>query len=864
MMDVAPLLPAAAGLIVGIVSDRLVAPAISMCVCVLGFATLASLSRRIRAVAGSWIVLIGAVAVGAALHSYAARTVEPSSVERYATVSGGAARLIGTIISTPRLTTPRPHPFSRWARGGERTSFLLHVESIESDRKQITATGRVRVTVYEAVLDLRDNDRVEIFGRLYALQPLRNPGSFDWQAFNRRQGVVARLSCKHRESVRVLGGDAAATVGRFRSWLRSTASRLLTHDLSAGGEDQTSLLDAMVLGQRSGLSHRLNDIFVRAGCIHFLAVSGVHLAIVMLLCRLVCRVFTTSAGTATWVMMVAVVLYLLLAEPRAPILRASVLAMFYCVARLIGRQRSYLNWIAGAAIVLLVPWPLMVFDVGFQLSFAAVLGVAFLAPALRRAFRCAVHSVRGPSYSQGDGIAPWPGSFDRRGLTRPPGALRRGSKWLSRNIGWGLAIGLGAWLAGLPIVAVYFQQMHPWSAINSVLLMPFVTVVMGLAFATILLGLMSQTLASAVSVVLNGAEDVLSALVERMAEVPGATFATAPPPWWLVAGYFLVLIAFARRFRRTTATRREEPAPPSRGLASEQADVGRSSNWALLATGGLFVACMLFWIRPAASTDRLVISVLSVGRGTAIVIELPSGDTMLYDAGTSYASDLGRSIVVPFLRSRGISRIKKIFVSHPNLDHLNAIATIVDEVPTGSVVLNGFFEMRSPIRSPARHLLDLLDRRGQLVETLPSAPAKWEEGGVSFELLSPFVDSTEVPSANNSSTVMRLTYAGHSVLLTGDIEDAAQRALIRRGDLTADVLLLPHHGGVRSSTAEFLRAVHASVVIRSTSERTDQTFNGLPELVGSTPMLSTADIGAIGLVFDGTGFHVAPLLPTSN
>ena len=78
------------------------------------------------------------------------------------------------------------------------------------------------------------------------------------------------------------------------------------------------------------------------------------------------------------------------------------------------------------------------------------------------------------------------------------------------------------------------------------------------------------------------------------------------------------------------------------------------------------------------------------------------------------------------------------------------------------------------------------------------------------------------------------------------------------------MLLLPHHGGVRSSTAEFLRVVDADAVIRSTSERTDQTFNGLRKLVGETPMWNTADVGAIGIVIDKTGVRVAPLLPESN
>ena len=103
---------------------------------------------------------------------------------------------------------------------------------------------------------------------------------------------------------------------------------------------------------------------------------------------------------------------------------------------------------------------------------------------------------------------------------------------------------------------------------------------------------------------------------------------------------------------------------------------------------------------------------------------------------------------------------------------------------------------------------------------------------------------------------MRVTFAGHSILLTGDIEEYTQSALLEGADLHADVLLLPHHGSVGATTEAFIAATGAQMLIRSSRERTSQTFNGLTELVGDAFMLNTADVGAVTVEIDAAGVHV--------
>jgi beta-lactamase superfamily II metal-dependent hydrolase len=107
---------------------------------------------------------------------------------------------------------------------------------------------------------------------------------------------------------------------------------------------------------------------------------------------------------------------------------------------------------------------------------------------------------------------------------------------------------------------------------------------------------------------------------------------------------------------------------------------------------------------------------------------------------------------------------------------------------------------------------------------------------------------------------MRLTHAGYSILLTGDIEECAQQALLNRGGLRADVLILPHHGGVEQNSKAFLEAVSPGAVIRSSHECMDETFNGLQALVGNIPLYNTADTGAVQVVIDQAGVSISGTL----
>ncbi|MFQ5413211.1 MAG: ComEC/Rec2 family competence protein [Phycisphaerae bacterium] len=1003
----APLLPVAVGMVVGIILDRALALPPGACVAGFGLCLAACVLKRLRGAVGPAILLPAAVCVGAALH--AQRSVSSAtSIARHMDGERRLARVRGRVVGVPRVLAGDDYTFYRWLHRADRTAMIVDVMSIEADDGWVEATGRIRVTVGEAVLDVRPQEPVELFGWLVGLTPPKNPGAFDWSTFYRRQGIVARMYCDRMENVRRLegaedydgrgrtqdvgvvrgtglGGAAAERAGAHGvgsrragepdrdTWLarfRASARAMLTDDLATGAREGTSLLEAMILGHRSRLDRRVNEVFIRAGCIHFLAVSGVHIVFVIGFVRALCHVVRVSGHWTTCAMMGAVVVYVIIAEPRPPILRAGIIAMVYLVSRLLGRERAYLNWISVTVIVLAVVDPAMVFDVGYQLSSAAVLGVSYVNPALCGAAVYASRRVRWLWYRRGTRLSADERDAVMAALDGIAARCRPRRTWagVTRRLLHALAISLGAWLAAVPIVAWHFHRIQPWGPIGSVVVVLLVGVVMWLGFAKILAGVMLPTVAALLGAPLAAATWCLIHIVNAVAALPGASITVAAPPLWLVAVYYAFLGVLVWAFpRRDGATRRRRPrtdratqpleatrpldatrpvdatqavdatqlvkatqlvdAPqpvkatqPAEATQADRAGVPiddipaldgeppvhatrpgaatlrrhttravgatsalgamwwaelrpaderyaprtpRAARWGVCVTCVGVAACVAWWLWSSRSTGALVVHVLSVGSGSATVIELPDGHTVLYDAGSSSPYDVGRGTIVPFLRSRGISRVDRIYVSHPNLDHFGGVPGVIDEVPAGPVVINEHFDRFAPAGTPARHLLTLLADRRHPVRVEDASVRAWTAGGVWFERLWPApVGSgdgvyTAVASANDSSTVLRLTYAGHSIVLTGDIEDPAQRALRAMAGLAADVLVLPHHGGVRAGTGSFLDAVGARYLIRSSHEPMARTRSALAFLAGDTPLLNTADVGAVRVVIDPAGVSVS-------
>ncbi len=332
--------------------------------------------------------------------------------------------------------------------------------------------------------------------------------------------------------------------------------------------------------------------------------------------------------------------------------------------------------------------------------------------------------------------------------------------WLAQwgRVQWAVTAGLA------PLLLVLFQQVSLVSPVANALAIPLVSfVITPLALAGAVLPFDWPLELGHVIL------EVLMAVLDWLAALPSAVWHQhAPVPW-------TVPLALA-------------------GIAWLLLPRGVPARWL-----GVPLALPLFVVSPPSpGASELWITVLDVGQGLAVVARTEK-HALLYDAGPAFNafSDSGSRVILPYLRGEGIAALDALVVSHDDRDHSGGAGSVLEAIPVG-VLWSSLSPDHPLLAAPAWRAPCLAGR-------------KWFWDGVSFEFLHPRSEAPEgrAARANNQSCVLRIEAPAGRVLLTGDIERAAERELLLRAPalLPVDALLVPHHGSATSSTLEFVKQV---------------------------------------------------------
>ena len=212
---------------------------------------------------------------------------------------------------------------------------------------------------------------------------------------------------------------------------------------------------------------------------------------------------------------------------------------------------------------------------------------------------------------------------------------------------------------------------------------------------------------------------------------------------------------------------------------------------------------VLFTENKLADNIDLRAYVLDVGQGLAVVIRLESY-TLIYDTGPKFFSggDAAEFIIVPFLKSIGVSKINTLVVSHSDLDHSGGFKTLVKEFP-----VNHVYASYDDIKNDIYPQLTTFSWCQEGIS--------FKEGNIKFEFLNPRKFKNNHYSDNDLSCVLKISTPYHDLLLTGDIEKIGEKYLVlyHVGQLASDILIAPHHGSTSSSTKGFIEKVQPGYVV---------------------------------------------------
>ncbi|MEE9487623.1 MAG: DNA internalization-related competence protein ComEC/Rec2 [Candidatus Brocadiales bacterium] len=721
-------------------------------------------------------------------------------------------RVRGVIVDVPieRRMPQSPLPWKQVRTGRTGIRFTLRVEGVEGRTGWHRVGGTVLANVYKVGRRrFRYGEEVEVLGQVFIPGGATNPGQFDYRRYLRRQmpGICAVVNVEDADNVRVIRDDRGDMFLRGIYDLKERLSGVIRSSALPGS---ASTLAGLILGNRQEIPGRTIEDFIRTGTLHFLAISGLHVGILVVSIYTFLLLLRVPKRVVVLIIIVFVSIYAILTGLRPPVLRASLMVIFIFGAYLVRRQWDFASGISAAVLAMLVWNPFDLFNVGFQLSVSGVLGIVYLAPRIETFF-------------WGDSLLVERLQSEEE---RPRLFLRL---WPYLRVG--ICISLGAWIATSPLILYYFHRVVPFGAPLSVIVFPLVWVITVCGFVMLPLGLVSPVLATPVAYLAQGADVALKAIISFAASVPLCSFYSPAPSWpWLVVLYALALLLV---FRGAVGLRLAHTV----GIC--------------LIVGNVYLYGHI--VGGVLSRDSGVLSVtgLDVRHGSCAFIRFPDGSNMLYDAGKRGWSDVGKRVIVPFLWHMGVRRVDAVVISHGDTDHYNGLPSLVDRFRIGKVLVNE----RMFRSSDAESLFQFLADKGVRVEVIGKGTelgGQGAHGGARVSVLNP-PGGAGLLSRNDASCVLKIEYEGRSVLLCGDVGSRGVNLLLDSGyGLTADVVQAPHHGNRIGNVGDLYAVVKPRFILVSTGSPKD--LSGVkPE--GSL-VLQTYETGAASFDVDKSGVKV--------
>jgi competence protein ComEC len=553
------------------------------------------------------LALSAALFLGWSLYAQHDIDYERNSVKKF--VRDGYADFSGRLYRSPSYGVGWTHLF-------------LRVEKIGVQGRDVKARGNLRVavlhpSVYPSPLRLKAGDRITVSAQVLPGRDFRNFGESRLAGLRKNQMVHNHAVTKSVLLIKLNQRARRASLLRLISALRQALQKRIEDQFSTADRSalsqQGAVLEAMLLGERGRMDEETTAALQRSGLFHLIAISGAHIGIISVLFFFILRIFRVPKRVSYSVLIVLLLFYSLLVEGRASVFRATIMALTFLTSKLLWKQTHLLNTISFSAFVLLLSNPFYLFDMGFDLTFAATLSIILFYPKLL--------------------------SF----LPRLP-----------LKVSELFALSLTAQLGVLPLLAASFNRVTFAALLLNFPAIPLIGVVMGAGFVFLAVSPVSPGLAALIAPVLKFLVDVFLWISGSLDAVPGFSYRLPTPPPAVVLGYFLFLSLLLLRPR----FKGQKPLTAS-----------------LFAV--FLITLVTYPFPPRYSpTLRLTLIDVGQGDSILVEFPGRKKMLVDGGGVPDSRFDIGEHVVSPFLWRRGIKKIDYLVLTHAHPDHLNGLLAV--------------------------------------------------------------------------------------------------------------------------------------------------------------------------------------------
>lgn len=673
----------------------------------------------------------------------------------------------------------------------DRVRLLINVESADG----IKCSGTILATIYKYSKDadefrLQYGDVISIEGKLEDLPHRRNPGEFNYGEYLKMHNISAVFTGSGTDKIELTGYNEpdfykANVIIPVKQYSIKVIDKFI-------GGDESEYLKGLTLGERSNISKEVKENFVNAGVAHIIAVSGLNVAYVIIILWGLLIFVPVRYSYKVAITLVFLVFYMNLTGNTPSIIRATIMASVFLLSQVIERKPNPYNIISFAALVILVIDPRQLFDAGFILSFTAILSIVIIYPRLEKL----INRIK------------WYREINT-------------DKFIGKIIKWTAALFLGtlaAQIGTLPITAIMFKKISVISLAANLFAIPLSNLALGLGFVMIIASLISAWLASVFGALNSFLLFIQLVLIEACAKLDYAFVETYFVDWMLFVFYYAVLmLAFT---------------------------ITRVNYKARLAVIILIFLNFFVWKSVFDKTNHAEITYMDIGNSNSTLIKMPQGTSIMINcggAGQKYFS--AERNIIPYLKSKGISRIDLLVINSLNYNEFRNLKYLVENFDVIKVILPVYYK---PVFENKR--ISLFAKNTN-IEFIDSSKIINRQGKFRLYL---YYDE----SLKGESMLTEFVYGAQRFLFNDSYsleEDAVNNLLLRNGKTT--VLKPPGAGSFDYVSAEFLTKTEPEIIVISQSKNSRKKLN--TDVFGETlkqfgmKVFKTGDDGAVIFRTDG-------------
>jgi len=487
-------------------------------------------------------------------------------------------------------------------------------------------------------MNLQYGDKIKFVGEFVKTEVARNYGGFNYKEYLKSLKIYGTVNVN---SVKVIGKDKVNVISKLSNSIYLKIEENLDNLFE---KDISNFIKGIVLGDKSNIDEDVQENFRISGISHILAVSGMHVSYIILICNFILKKSFGKRKTK-FIIILFLIFYMFLAGFSPSIVRASIMNIIILGAGIFYRKNDLATSISLSLLIIFIYNPFLIENIGLQFSYIATIGIILLQKNIKKVLKNL--KIKNKK---------WKYRFSIKTL-----------KIISK-VQEIVAVTISAQISILPIMIYHFNIFGTYFLLSNLLISVLIGPVLILSLITIILSFIFKPIAIFISYFLSILIHIFI-YISNISNIPFSKFYLPTPNVWIIILYYIMVFLFNIIYSLYNSKKLNATIVRFRNLIAlikYKFILNRKRYYRFIII--FFLIFILFKLIP----KNLQINFVDVGQGDCTFIVTPSGKTILVDGGGSKSNDfdVGKNTLIPYILDKGYTKIDYVIISHFDQDHV--------------------------------------------------------------------------------------------------------------------------------------------------------------------------------------------------